>query len=151
MALSGGIQKGAGRRVGGVRGGEPQKLAVAVPGDGGREFGPDGKRILFLSSRDGGQQVWLADFDAGTGVTGNAKKLTNLATEADNAKWSPDGTSIVFTSAVYPGCPGIAGGDQAAGDKCNKDRDAAAAAGKGEAPVFTQLLYRHCHHFTGEE
>ncbi len=50
-----------------IAGGEPQKIAVALPGDGGPEFAPDGKRILFLSSREGGQQVWVADFDGATG------------------------------------------------------------------------------------
>ena len=30
------------------------KLAVAQPGDSGMQFAPDGKRILFLSGREGG-------------------------------------------------------------------------------------------------
>ena len=127
------------------------KIAVAQPGDGGPEFAPDGKRILFLSSREGGQQVWLADFDGATGATSNAKKLTAIATEADNAKWSPDGKAIVFTSAVYPDCPAITTADQTTGDKCNKDRDAAAAASKVKAQIFTHLLYRHWNHFTGDK
>src|ERR1017187_5937494 len=68
-----------------IAGGEPLKLAVGQPGDGGPQFAPDGKRMLFPSSRGGSQQVWLADFDAATGMTSNAKKLTSIATEADNA------------------------------------------------------------------
>jgi dipeptidyl aminopeptidase/acylaminoacyl peptidase len=134
-----------------IEGGEPIKIAVAVPGDGGPEFAPDGKRILFLSGRDGGQQVWLADFDGATGATSNAKRLTSIATEADNAKWSPDGKAIVFTSAVYPDCAAITAADQTTGDKCNKDRDAAAAASKMKAQIFTHLLYRHWNHFTGDK
>ena len=134
-----------------IAGGEPMKIAVAQPGDGGLEFAPDGKRILFTSSRDGSQQVWLADFDAATGATSNAKKLTSIATEADNAKWSPDGKAIVFTSAVYPDCAAITTADQTTGDKCNKDRDAAAAASKVKAQIFTHLLYRHWNHFTGDK
>jgi dipeptidyl aminopeptidase/acylaminoacyl peptidase len=134
-----------------IAGGEPMKIAVTQPGDGGPEFAPDDKRILFTSSRDGSQQVWLADFDDATGTTNNAKKLTSIATEADNAKWSPDGHSVVFTSAVYPDCPAITAADQATGDKCNKDRDAAAAASKVKAQIFTHLLYRHWNHFTGDK
>ena len=67
----------------------PFKLAVGKPGDAGPQFSPDGKRVLFLSGREGGQQIWLADFDPATGATSDAKKLTGIATEADNAKWSP--------------------------------------------------------------
>src|SRR5216684_644438 len=31
-------------------------------------WSPDGKHFLFLSSKDGGQQVWIADFDTATGT-----------------------------------------------------------------------------------
>jgi dipeptidyl aminopeptidase/acylaminoacyl peptidase len=134
-----------------IAGGEPIKIAVAQPGDGGPEFASDGHSVLFLSGRDGGQQVWLADFDSATGATSNAKKLTSIATEADNAKWSPDGKAIVFTSAVYPDCAPITTADQTTGDKCNKDRDVAAAASKVKAQIFTHLLYRHWNHFTGDK
>src|SRR5215469_12763186 len=134
-----------------IEGGEPVRIAVSQPGDGGPEFAQDGKRILFTSSRDGSQQVWLADFDSTTGATSNAKKLTSIATEADNAKWSPDGKSIVFTSAVYPDCPPITTADATSGNKCNADRDAAAAASKVKAQIFTHLLYRHWNHFTGDK
>ena len=103
-----------------IAGGEPIKIAVAQPGDGGPEFAPDGHSVLFLSGREGGQQVWLADFDAATGATSNAKKLTSIATEADNAKWSPDGKSIVFTSAVYPDCPAITPADRRPGTSATR-------------------------------
>jgi dipeptidyl aminopeptidase/acylaminoacyl peptidase len=147
-----------------IAGGDPIPLAVGKPGDAGPQFAPDNKRILFLSGREGGQQVWLADFDAATGATSNAKKLTSIATEADNAKWAPDGKSIVFTSAVYPDCPAITTADfdsgntgaptdrsLSAGWKCNADRDAALAASKVKAQILTHLLYRHWNHFTGDK
>jgi dipeptidyl aminopeptidase/acylaminoacyl peptidase len=134
-----------------ISGGEPQKLAVGRPGDSGVQFAPDGHSVLFLSSREGGQQVWLADFDPATGVTSNPKKLTAISTEADNALWSPDSKSIVFTSAVYPDCPAITMADFATGNKCNSDRDAAQAANKVKAQIFTHLLYRHWDHWTGDK
>jgi dipeptidyl aminopeptidase/acylaminoacyl peptidase len=131
-----------------IAGGEPKPLSVSKSGDSGVQFSSDSKRILFLSSREAGQQVWLADFDPATGVASNPKKLTTISTEADNARWSPDGHSIVFTSSVYPDCPAITPTD-AAGDTCNAGRDAAAAASKVKAQIFTHLLYRHWDHFTG--
>jgi dipeptidyl aminopeptidase/acylaminoacyl peptidase len=148
-----------------IAGGEPQKLGVAQPGDSGPQWSPDGNQILFLSSREGGNQVWLADFYSATGATANPRRLTSISTEADNALWSPDGKSIVFTSSVYPDCPAITPEDGGAGDKsgapadgsmsagwkCNADRDAALAAGKVKAQIFTHLLYRHWNHYTGDK
>jgi dipeptidyl aminopeptidase/acylaminoacyl peptidase len=134
-----------------IAGGEPVKLAVGKPGDSGPQFDPDGHSMLFLSGREGGQQVWLADFDPATGATSNAKKLTSIATEADNAQWSPDGHSVVFSSGVYPDCPAITTADFAIGNRCNADRDAALAASKVKAQIFTHLLYRHWNHFTSDK
>ncbi len=148
-----------------IAGGDAKPLEMTKPDDGGPQFSADGKRILFLSGREGGQQVWVADFDGASGAVSHAKKLTSISTEADNAKWSPDGQSIVFTSAVYPDCAAITAADQATGDKsgvpadgslsagwkCNKDRDAERAASKVKAQIFTHLLYRHWNHFTGDK
>jgi dipeptidyl aminopeptidase/acylaminoacyl peptidase len=134
-----------------IAGGEPQKLAVAVPGDSGIQFAADGRSVLFLSGRDGSQQVWLADFDSATGTASHAKKLTSISTGADSAIWAPDGRSVVFVSDVYPDCPAIAPADGGAGDKCNADRDAALAASKVKAQIFTHLLYRHWDHYTGDK
>ena len=131
-----------------MAGGDPKPLAVAKPGDSGPQFASDGKRILFLSSRGGAQQIWVADFDTTTGATANPRRLTSMSTEAADALWSPDGQSIVFTSAVYPDCPAITATDST-GDTCNGNRDNAQAASKVKAQVFTHLLYRHWNHYTG--
>jgi dipeptidyl aminopeptidase/acylaminoacyl peptidase len=131
-----------------VAGGDAKPLAVAQAGDSGPQFAPDGHSVLFLSGRNGSQQVWLAEFDPATGATSNPKKLTAISTEASDAIWSPDGKSVLFTSAVYSDCPAITAADPA-GDKCNADRDAAQVASKVKAQIFTHLLYRHWDHFTG--
>ncbi len=135
-----------------IEGGEPIPLAVGKPGDDGLQFAPDEKRVLFLSSREGDkQEIWIADFDATTGATSNAKKLTSISTEADNARWSPDSKSIVFTSPVYPDCAPISPADGGTGEKCNADKDGALAASKVKAQIFTHLLYRHWNHYTGDK
>jgi len=131
-----------------ISGGEPIQLTSLKPGDSGLQFSADGKQILFESARSGSTQIWLASFDPATGAIVNEHKLTSISTEADNARWSPDGKSIVFTSAVYPDCPAITTTDNS-GDTCNADRDKAAADSKVKAQIFTALLYRHWDHFTG--
>ena len=154
-----------------IAGGEPKLVEGAQPGDGGARFSHDGKQILFLSSREGSQHIWLADFDSSNGAASNVRKATgnvkNPTTnvrsaanyvanpafdlpDADNAIWSPDGQSIVFTADVYPDCPAIVP-DSSAGVKCNKDRDAAKAASPVKAQIFTHLLYKHWNHFTGDK
>jgi len=134
-----------------IAGGAPFKLGVGQPGDSGVQFSPDGHAVLFISGRESGRQIWIADFDAATGATSNARKLTAIATDADNAKWSPDSHSVVFTSGVYPDCPPITAADFATGNTCNADRDKAAADSKVKAQIFTQLLYRHWNHYTGDK
>jgi dipeptidyl aminopeptidase/acylaminoacyl peptidase len=134
-----------------IAGGEPQRIAVAHPGDSGLQFAPDGKRILFLSGRTGAQQIWQADFDAATGETAHPRKLSNLDLGIDNAIWSPDSKSIVFTAPVYPDCPAITPNDAGKGAECNYDRDAALADSKVKAQIFTHLLYRHWNRYTGDK
>ena len=90
-----------------IAGGNPHKVETAKPGDDGLQFAPDGKRILFLSSRSGSQQIWLADFDAATGAASNPFQLTHNSIEPDNALWSPDGKTIVFHRRGLSRLPGI--------------------------------------------
>src|SRR5271170_2698299 len=85
-------------------GGKEVALTDSLAGESRGRFSPDGKQILFLSPREGGQQIYLADFDGTTGKIGEAHKLTSISTEADGATWSPDGQSILFVSHVYPDC-----------------------------------------------
>jgi len=134
-----------------IAGGEPFRIAGTEPGDNGVQFSPDEHSVLFLSGRENGQQIWIADFDPASGAASHAKKLTAIATEAGSPKWSPDGKSIVFLSSVYPDCPAISPGDGGAGDSCNKERDKALADSKVKAQIFTHLLYRHWDHYTGDK
>ncbi len=117
-------------------GGESKRLTPQNgPGEDRLRFAPDGKRVLFVSDRDGSSQVWVQGFDGEVGaLTGSPAKVTSISTEADGATWSPDGKQILFVSGVYPDCKD---------DACNKQRDEEVKKSKVKAKVFTHLLYRH--------
>src|SRR5258708_17312988 len=40
-------------------------------------WAPDGKRFAFLSTKEGGSQVWIADFDGAAGTVTRVHKLTS--------------------------------------------------------------------------
>lgn len=117
-----------------VAGGEAGRLLPGGPGEDRPRWSPDGKQILFSSSREGGSQVWVADFDALTRTLGEPRKITNISTEASGALWSPDGKTILFTSEVYPDCTD---------DACNRKRNEERKLSPVKASIFTRLFYRH--------
>jgi dipeptidyl aminopeptidase/acylaminoacyl peptidase len=127
-------------------GGKEVALTASEAGESRGRFSPDGKQILFLSPREGGQQIYLADFDGAAGTIGEAHNLTSISTEADGAAWSPDGQNILFTSRVYPDCAATPDPDA-----CNKTRDEEQAASKVKARIFTTLLYRHWNSYVGDK
>jgi dipeptidyl aminopeptidase/acylaminoacyl peptidase len=92
-------------------------------------WSPDSKKIAFLSSRDGAQQIYVISL-----YGGESSRLTFLSTGADNELWSRDGKSLAFVSSVYPDCKD---------DACNKSRDEAEDKNPVKTHVAERLLYRH--------
>ena len=58
-------------------------------------WSPDGKRIAFLSDRDGTRQIHVMWMD-----TREVAQLTHLTEGASNLSWSPDGKKLAFTSTI---------------------------------------------------
>jgi len=119
-------------------GGQEREIIADQDADRPR-WAPDGKRFAFLSTKEGGAQVWIADFDPGAGSVMRTWKFTSIATEASGELWSPDGRTILFTSDVYPECDGTAQAET----ECNARKVKGAEQSKVRALIFEHLLYRH--------
>jgi dipeptidyl aminopeptidase/acylaminoacyl peptidase len=119
--------------------GGPERVLIADQ-DGDRpRWAPDGKRFAFLSNKEGGSQIWVADFDDTAGAVTVVNKLTSIATEAGGEIWAPDGKNILFTSDVYPECDGAPEAEVTCNAKEVKDTEDS----KVKAIIFDRLLYRH--------
>ncbi len=113
----------------------PRQLTNPTAKDNNPKWSPDGRWILFESTRSGSSQLWVIN-----PYGGEAKQLTKISTDASTATWSPDGRHIAFVSAVYPEFSSL---PFAESDKANKDKAEAIAASPVKARVFKRLFYRH--------
>jgi dipeptidyl aminopeptidase/acylaminoacyl peptidase len=121
-------------------GGESRRLNSTPNHEERPRFSPDGKRLIWTSKATDPTQIWMCNFDSGSGgLVGKAHQLTEISTGADGGIWSPDGKNIVFVSAVYPDCKD---------DACNKQRDEELKKSKVKAKIFSRLFYRHWSAFT---
>jgi dipeptidyl aminopeptidase/acylaminoacyl peptidase len=114
----------------GIDGASPRQLTSSEKGENTPVFSPDGKWISYISSKDGGPQLYLLPTGGG-----EAKKLTSISTGVSDPVWSPDGQWIAFSSDVYPEC----GGD----DACNQKIADTWSKGPLKAHTADSLLYRH--------
>ena len=122
--------------------GQEREIISAQDADRPR-WAPDGKHFAFISTREGGSQIWVADFDGTNGNVTGVHKLTSIATEAEGEQWSPDGKNIAFTSRVYPECASSPSEQEA----CNQRKIDEVAKSPVKALIFTRLLYRHWNAF----
>jgi dipeptidyl aminopeptidase/acylaminoacyl peptidase len=113
-----------------IDGRNPRQLTTGERSEYSPSFSPDGRQILFTSSRDGSPNFYLMSAGGGEG-----RKLTNLSTGVSDPVWSADGKWIAFSSDVYPECNGD--------DACNKRIAERWEAGPLKAHMADDLLYRH--------
>jgi dipeptidyl aminopeptidase/acylaminoacyl peptidase len=109
-------------------GGESRQLTRGGS-DSRPRWSPDGKKLAFLSARDGAQQIYWIGPEGG-----DATRATSLSTGVDNELWSPDGKLFAFLSRVYPDCKD---------DACNSQRDAEKDKSKMKVRIYDRLMIRH--------
>ncbi|MEO5896122.1 MAG: S9 family peptidase, partial [Vicinamibacterales bacterium] len=113
-----------------VDGSEPKALFAGDKNENTPRWSADGRKVAFLSNRDGATQVYVADADGK-----NVKKVTSLAAGAQPPLvWAADGLRLAFVSDVYAEC---------ADEDCNKRKADEAAANPVKVHRLTRLLYRH--------
>ena len=90
---------------------------------------PDGKSLLFLSTRSESSQVWRILVDGG-----EAEQVTDLALDVGNLILAPDGRHMAFTLEVFPDCRTVAD---------TKRRLEEIAARKSSGLIYDRVLVRH--------
>jgi len=115
--------------------GPVKQLTAHAMSDRHPRWSPDGKSILFESSRSGSTQLWIIDIHGG-----EASQLTTLSSEASLGTWSRDGKQIAFMSAVWPE---FSEKPFKESDALNKKRKDEKEKSPVKARVYTRLFFRH--------
>jgi dipeptidyl aminopeptidase/acylaminoacyl peptidase len=113
-----------------TKGGEAKSLIAGDKSENTPRFSADGRRLAFISTRDGAAQVYVADADGS-----DVRKITDLAMGVQPPLViSADGSKVAFVSDVYPDCTS---------EDCNKTKNEQAEKNPVKAHHITRLLYRH--------
>ena len=106
-----------------------RRLTAHSAGDHNPRWTPDGREVLFLSSRSGSSQVWRIAVDGG-----EAAQVTRLPLDAANLILSPDGKQIAFTVEVFPDCRSL---------QQTKQRLDRQAERKSTGRIYDSVFVRH--------
>lgn len=107
-----------------VEGGRSRELITGAGSARAPRWSSDGKTLAFISTAEGGAQIWRMPVDSG-----KPAKITNAAGGVNDFVWAPNGRSMFFTSDVkWPAAQEL---DQRNGEFPT------------EARIWTDLFYRH--------
>ncbi len=81
-----------------IGGGEAKVIAAGLPFEGQAKFSPDGKRIAYVSDRDGAENLWIANADGS-----DPKQLTrDKQAQYTSPSWTPDGDYVLVSRQDNP-------------------------------------------------
>jgi imidazolonepropionase-like amidohydrolase/Tol biopolymer transport system component len=76
-----------------IEGGEAKAIASGLAFEGLARFSPDGKRIAYISDRDGAENLWIANADGS-----DPRQLTrDKQAEYTSPAWTPDGDYVLVS------------------------------------------------------
>ena len=110
-------------------GGEPVRLTTHEANDTSPAWSPNGRYIMFLSSRGESTQVWRIPMTGG-----DAQPVTDLPLDIGTFRVSPTGTHLVVSMKVHLDCED---------PQCTADRELAAEDDPVTAQGYDQLFMRH--------
>ena len=70
-----------------------ERFLTSTTIESGPQFSPDGKKVVFESTRSGAYEIWMDRGDGSSPV-----QLTHLNSVTGTPRWSPDGEKIAFDS-----------------------------------------------------
>ena len=85
-------------------GGDATPLTSGLAWDSQPRYSPDGGRVVFVSDRDGSENLWLIDV-----ATGQTRQVTNAdANSYESPDWLPDGDYVIAATASHAAARGDA-------------------------------------------
>ncbi len=118
-------------------GGEAMRLTTSEANDTSPAWSPNGRYVLFLSSRGGSNQVWRIPMTGG-----EAQPVTGLPLDVESFRVSPTGDHLVVSTSVYLDCNDL---------ECTAERNAEAEDSKVTGQRYDQLFMRHWDHWLDDK
>ncbi|MDR3684243.1 MAG: S9 family peptidase [Geothrix sp.] len=110
--------------------GTTRQLTFSGKADTAPQWSKDGRTLYFLSSREGGSQLWALDASGG-----EARKVTAFEAGVEAPKVIPGANQVVFQASVFP--------EAMADGAKQKELSEKLENGPVQAHLADSLLYRH--------